>query len=219
MDKLTSPAASALPPAPDASAAAPAAPAADAAKTALGPSLQRRKWDPELQQKPRTDEAKRLPTQKLVVTAHYRRGDPNMGVTLKLTLPLSWEQRSIRDAVISPFVQSSGRRNPKASVAEAGPFEVVRVRYWSGPRPSNLSCHQYTMRPKGKLTDDRDPETEASKLMAQASQPSFIGTSARGRTLSMPSTTGRLTSVLTVCHWRIFTAHSDERGRARRVAA
>ena len=143
MDKPTARAATALPPVPsDAGAPAATIDNKNGVQT-LGPATnQRRGWDTELQQKPRTDDAKRQPTQKLFVTAYYRRDDPDTGVTLKLTLPLSWEQRSVRDAVIAPFLQSSNRRNPKASVAAAGPFEVVRVKYWSGPKPSILSCHQ-----------------------------------------------------------------------------
>ena len=86
------------------------------------------------------------PTRKLVVTAHFRREDAALALRLKLTLPLSWEERSLREAVVDPFVRVYDRQRPHAPASAAAPFDAVRVVYWSGPRPSRLGCHQYTRR-------------------------------------------------------------------------
>ena len=138
------------------------------------PLNERRRWDPELKEKPRADAKKRMPTKKITVATHFRRNDADLASCVKITLPLSWEDRPIRDAIVAPFVRAYDAKFPQSSATAAGPYEIIRVQYWSGPKESSATIHQYVPRKKGKLAEDRDPDSATSKMMAFAAEPTFV---------------------------------------------
>ena len=84
----------------------------------------------------------------LAVTTHFQRGCPVSHLKLKITVPVSWEPRSLREALVEPFMKVYARKQPDAAAQLlAGPFELLRVESWGGPRP--CAADRLEQRPNG----------------------------------------------------------------------
>ena len=69
-------------------------------------------------------------------------------LTLKITVPVSWESRSLREALVEPFMKAYAKKQPDAAAQLlAGPFELLRVESWGGPRP--CAADRSEQRPNG----------------------------------------------------------------------
>ena len=84
----------------------------------------------------------------LAITAHFQRECPVSHLTLKITVPVSWESRSLREALVEPFMKAYAKKQPDAAAQLlAGPFELLRVESWAGPRP--CAADKLEQRPNG----------------------------------------------------------------------
>ncbi|KAL1519140.1 hypothetical protein AB1Y20_003402 [Prymnesium parvum] len=119
------------------------------------PRKERRRWDPELRDDPLPQSSRGGASAGLVVFAHFRPPDPQLHTQLKLTLPPAWEERSIGEAVVAPFVKACDRKRGDTLVSTGGPYDLLRVR-------------------GGSLDADRDPSTEESRLLARMAAAQFV---------------------------------------------
>jgi len=85
----------------------------------------------------------------LAVTIHYQRCLVSH-LALKITVPVSWESRSCREALVEPFMKAYAKKQPDAAAQLlAGPFELLRVESWGGPRP--CAADRSEQRPNGDV--------------------------------------------------------------------
>ena len=90
---------------------------------------------------------------------HFRKGDEKRHLSLKITLPPAWEaNKTIREAVVEPFLKAYDKRYPDDTVCDVGPFEHLRVKYWPGPRPSAADKFR---------SEGRTPEVEEKMMRVE----------------------------------------------------
>ena len=70
---------------------------------------------------------------KLQLTLRYQASE-RQKLTLKITLPLSCEERSCEELLVAPFLSAYARKYPDAEAI--GPFKYFHLCYWDGPRSS-----------------------------------------------------------------------------------
>ena len=81
-----------------------------------------------LSSQPHTDGTGPVRLRPLAVTVHYQRGCLLSHLALKITVPVSWESRSCREALVEPFMNAYAKKRPDAAAQLlAGPFELLRV--------------------------------------------------------------------------------------------
>ena len=101
-----------------------------------------------LSSQPHTDGTGPVRLRPLAVTVHYQRGCLASHLALKITVPVSWESRSCREALVEPFMNAYAKKRPDATAQLlAGPFELLRVESWGGPRP--CAADRSEQRPNG----------------------------------------------------------------------
>ena len=108
----------------------------------------------------------------LKVTVHFER-ETDKHLALKITLPVSWEARSCREALVEPFMKAYAKKRPETAAHSAGPFEFLRVESWGGPRPCAADPHE--KRPNGHadplhLLLPAEAEIGALRAVARVSQ-------------------------------------------------
>ena len=85
------------------------------------------------------------PIRPLNVITRFRVGEDNE-LTLRVKLPPSWDEKTVAEAVVKPFVAEYDRRHPESPASVHAPFTRVKVLVWAGPIPSAAD----TFRPKDR---------------------------------------------------------------------
>ena len=74
-----------------------------------------------------------VPARPLNVITHLH--DEERALTLKIKLPPTWDDRTVSEAIVAPFVAAYDEKHPDHTASAQGPFSRVKVLVWSGPRP------------------------------------------------------------------------------------
>ena len=67
------------------------------------------------------DKEKEKPARALNVTTHFLKGDDELALSLKIKLPPTWDDKTVAEAVIKPFVEAYDKKHPDKP-ASPGPF-------------------------------------------------------------------------------------------------
>ena len=67
-----------------------------------------------------------------VVTSFYK-GHESLGLSLKIKLPPTWDDKTVAESVIKPFVEAYDKKFPETPATPQGPFLRVKVLVWAGP--------------------------------------------------------------------------------------
>ena len=76
-----------------------------------------------------------LTARPLQVYCHFLKGAKHNSYALKLKLPPSWDDRTVDEAVIQPFLAAYDKKYPEAPATPQGPFTRVKLLVWAGPNP------------------------------------------------------------------------------------
>ena len=74
-------------------------------------------------------------TRALNVITHFMKGDNERHLGLKIKLPDSVDDRSVKEAIVDPFVAQYDKKFTKYPASAFRPFLHIKVLVWSGPRP------------------------------------------------------------------------------------
>jgi hypothetical protein len=70
----------------------------------------------------------------LTVFTHFMPdGGEDVAMSLKVKLPYSWDDRTVAEAVVQPFVEAYDKAHPDRKVSTQGPFTRLRLLIWGGP--------------------------------------------------------------------------------------
>lgn len=69
----------------------------------------------------------------LIATVHFRRGQSNAACS---SFTVSPNDALILEAIVAPALASYDLAFPQTPAALDGPFDLLRIQYWGGPRPS-----------------------------------------------------------------------------------
>lgn len=69
----------------------------------------------------------------LNVMTHFKKGDDNLHLGLRIKLPAKWDSRSVKEAIVDPFVTAYDNKFPAAPASAFQPFTQVKVLIWAGP--------------------------------------------------------------------------------------
>jgi hypothetical protein len=72
----------------------------------------------------------------LNVLTHFMKGDSEQHLGLKVKLPPAYDDRTVREAIVEPFVAAYDERHPDYPLSALGPFTHVKVLVWAGPIPN-----------------------------------------------------------------------------------
>ncbi len=75
------------------------------------------------------------PARMLNVMTHFMKGDEELHLGLKIKLPAKFDDRSVKEAIVDPFVAQYDKKFPDYPASAFQPFSQVKVLVWSGPRP------------------------------------------------------------------------------------
>lgn len=75
------------------------------------------------------------PIRPLNVLTRYRVGEEEHELSLRIKLPPTWDDKTVADAVIEPFVKEYDRRHPDNPASTHAPFSRVKLLVWAGPTP------------------------------------------------------------------------------------
>ena len=75
------------------------------------------------------------PIRPMNVITRFRVGEDDLELTLRVKLPPTWDNKSVAEAVIEPFVAEYDRRHPENPASTHSPFTRVKVLVWAGPTP------------------------------------------------------------------------------------
>ena len=82
------------------------------------------------------DKEKEKPARALNVTTHFLKGDDELALSLKIKLPPTWDDKTVAEAVIKPFVEAYDKKHPDKPASPQGPFTRVKLLVWDGPTKS-----------------------------------------------------------------------------------
>jgi hypothetical protein len=71
----------------------------------------------------------------LEVSTHFLRDDEEHHLALKIKLPAEFDERSVQECIVQPFIEAYDAQFPDAPASGYAPFVMIKVRIWSGPRP------------------------------------------------------------------------------------
>ena len=71
----------------------------------------------------------------LIVITHFLQGDNDLHLALKIKLPAAYDDRTVREAIVQPFVEAYDKKHPEAPASRYQPFPMVKVLVWAGPTP------------------------------------------------------------------------------------
>ena len=72
----------------------------------------------------------------LNVLTHFMKGDSEQHLGLKVKLPPMYDDRTVKEAIVEPFVAVYDERHPDYPLSALGPFTHVKVLVWAGPIPN-----------------------------------------------------------------------------------
>ena len=87
------------------------------------------------------------PVRMLNVVTHFMKGDGELHLGLKIKLPAKYDDRTVREAVVDPFVEAYDKRHPDYPASKFRPFSRVKVLVWAGPLHSSADHYREKDRP------------------------------------------------------------------------
>ena len=75
------------------------------------------------------------PARTLNVLTHFMKGDEELNLGLKVKLPAKYDDRTIKEAIVDPFVAQYDQKFPQYPASAFQPFSQIKVLVWSGPKP------------------------------------------------------------------------------------